>query len=44
MTSRTRDEEESFLDWDGKPTLFDEDIEEDEEEDEEFEDEELDEL
>lgn len=43
MTSRTKDEEESFLDWDGKPTLFEEDLEE-EDEDEDLDDEELDEF
>lgn len=43
MTSRTKDEEESFLDWDGKPTLFEEDVEE-EEEDEDLDDEDLDEY
>lgn len=26
---RARDEDESFLDWDGQPTLFDEEIDED---------------
>ncbi|HLV61643.1 MAG TPA: hypothetical protein VKY51_09610 [Fredinandcohnia sp.] len=31
MAGRTRDEEESFLDWDGKPTLFDDETEEEEE-------------
>lgn len=30
MAGRTKDEEESFLDWDGKPTLF-EDTEDEEE-------------
>jgi len=43
MTSRTKDEEESFLDWDGKPTLFEEDLEE-EDEDEDLDDEDLDEF
>lgn len=43
MTSRTKDEEESFLDWDGKPTLFEEDLEEEDEE-EDLDDEDLDEF
>jgi len=47
MSGRKRDEEESFLDWDGKPTLFEDDleeVEEDEDEDDPFEDEELEEV
>lgn len=32
MASRTKDEEESFLDWDGKPTLFEDEDEDGEEE------------
>lgn len=31
MAGRTKDEEESFLDWDGKPTLFEDEAEEDDE-------------
>lgn len=30
MASRPKDEEESFLDWDGKPTLFEDEDEEEE--------------
>lgn len=48
MAGRTMDDEESFLDWDGKPTLFEEDIEEDEmdvdEEEDELDETELDPL
>lgn len=31
MAGRKKEEEESFLDWDGKPTLFEDEVEDEDE-------------